>query len=414
MYMNIKEKLQSSRAKFIRLKHIKLLLQVIVLCFVNGELLCAQNQNTKDSPNRKEENNEKEYISFRDRWSFRTNAFDWLLLTPNVGVEFDLGRTIYNNSTLLLNVKGNWKTSQTHKSPLLYNLVDARLEYRNYWRTRIRNQADTMSFKDKLFSRERKKPRTWRAYYLGGYAEADRYTVKLGKTGIQGTSYGVGISAGFGIPLYTFKHGFLDFEFGGNVGFVMAAYDKFSYDRASDSYPVTETKSLHFVPFPVIHDVQVAFVYRFASIKGKYGRRNEKKIEARQAREKEKRDKIEAEKHAKDSINAVRKLEKEAQKLESEKAKAIKESSKKEDRKAVGKKKEKEPETQNVKAESTRKSVIKEGEKEKSEVSVKKEHKERQKKGMKEKKVQVKQKKEEKSKQNKKNNSGAESESTHQ
>lgn len=322
MYMNVERKIQSCRVEFVRLKHIKLLLLVIILCLVNGELLCAQNQNTKNSQNKKKENNEKENISFRDRWSFRTNALDWLLLAPNVGVEFDLSSSVYNRSTLLLNIKGNWKTTQTYKSPLLYNFLDLRSEYRYYWRTRKRAAQllnEPMTVREKLFSRSRLNPRSWRAYYLGGYVDANRYTIKLARKGLQGTSVGIGISTGFGIPLYSFKHGFLDFELGGSIGFVMAEYDVFTYDRASNCYPVEKTKLLHFVPFPVINDLRVAFVYRFASIKDKYNKINYKKIEAKQERER-----------LRDSVNVARKLEKEAQKMLVEKDKELKLQKKKE------------------------------------------------------------------------------------
>lgn len=45
-------------------------------------------------------------VDFKDRWSFRTNAVDWLLTVPNVAVEFDLSNSVYNKWTLGL--EGKW------------------------------------------------------------------------------------------------------------------------------------------------------------------------------------------------------------------------------------------------------------------------------------------------------------------
>ena len=39
-------------------------------------------------------------VDFKDRWSFRTNAVDWLLTVPNVAVEFDVSNSVYNKWTL--------------------------------------------------------------------------------------------------------------------------------------------------------------------------------------------------------------------------------------------------------------------------------------------------------------------------
>ena len=42
----------------------------------------------------KKDDAKAELISFKDRWGIKTNAVDWLLTVPNIGVEFDLGNTI--------------------------------------------------------------------------------------------------------------------------------------------------------------------------------------------------------------------------------------------------------------------------------------------------------------------------------
>lgn len=47
----------------------------------------------------KKDDAKAELISFKDRWGIKTNAVDWLLTIPNIGVEFDLGNTIRNKRT---------------------------------------------------------------------------------------------------------------------------------------------------------------------------------------------------------------------------------------------------------------------------------------------------------------------------
>ena len=54
-------------------------------------------------------------LSTKERLSWRTNAVDWLLLVPNVGVEYDIGRYNWNRWTVGLNIRGNWQSSHTFK-----------------------------------------------------------------------------------------------------------------------------------------------------------------------------------------------------------------------------------------------------------------------------------------------------------
>ncbi|MGN0037406.1 MAG: DUF3575 domain-containing protein [Bacteroidaceae bacterium] len=245
-------------------------------------------------------------LRFADRWGFRTNAVDWLLLMPNVGVDFDLSPSIYNNSVLSLNVRGNWRTSSTYKPARFFNALDGRMEYRHYWRTQLGSKNDTVSFLQKLFSKKRENPRYWRAYYLGGYVDANRYSFRLGEhVSYQGHSYGAGIMAGFGIPLYTFSHGYVDVELGAAVGVALAETDKFDYNRSGDCYVVSEHKAMHIVPYPIVHDLHVSFIYRFKSVKEKYGKVNEARIERKQAKAQQKQARRDSIQHARDSVKAL-------------------------------------------------------------------------------------------------------------
>ena len=222
---------------------------------------------------------EDESLTFKERWGFKTNAVDWLLTVPNLGVEFDLGNSVRTKRTLSANVKWNWETSQKYNPSLILNLFDGRIEWRQYFRTRQRNAlalAENPSLWDKLnfnvFTTKRKNPRTWRAYYWGVYANAASYSFKISKRGIQGKAVGAGISLGFTAPLYGYRQNYIDLEMGGSFGLLYTRYDIFEYDAESDCYPriADKCKGGHLFPFPVITDLRIAFVYRFVSVKDKY------------------------------------------------------------------------------------------------------------------------------------------------
>ena len=219
-------------------------------------------------------------IPFKSRWAIKTNAVDWLAMLPNATVEFDLSKSVYNRLTLNLGVKWNWETRQNYKPAIVYNIFDVRTELRYYYRTQLRNVNNEASgkrgvfrkLKEDVFSKQKSHPRFWRAYYVGGYLGTSDYTLKLGKRGIQGKAYGLGISAGFAIPLYGYGEKAIDLELGGSLGVQYTKFDTFEHDPESNCYPriPEKSKDWHFTPFPVLSDVRVAFVYRFSSVKNKY------------------------------------------------------------------------------------------------------------------------------------------------
>lgn len=256
-------------------EHYFFLSKIIVACFL---LSTTMNEAYAQPENGRKEDAKAANLSFKDRWGFKTNAIDWLLTVPNVGVEFDLGNTIRNKHTIGANLKWNWNTSQKYKPSIVFNLFDARIEWRQYFRTRRRYTNTTMKngfmkyLNDNIFTTKRKNPRDWRAYYWGIYANAASYNFKLGKQGIQGNSYGAGVSLGYTAPLYGYRNNYVDLEIGGSVGLAYAKYDVYEHDAESDCYPriADKCKGGHLVPFPLITDLRVAFVYRFVSVKDKY------------------------------------------------------------------------------------------------------------------------------------------------
>lgn len=251
-------------------------------------------------------------VAFKDRWSFKTNSVGWLMTIPNVAVEFDITNSVYNKLTLSLEGKYNGYTSHNYLPYMVMNYWEVKPEFRKYWRTEFRgNTGSEPTLKEKLFSKKRTNPRYWRAYYLGGYLNAGGYDLKFSENGIQGKYIGAGVSAGYSIPLYSYKNGNIDLELGGSLGLMMTRNNKFALDRENNAYiPTSDVRNWHVVPFPVVSDLRVAFVFRFKSIKDKYKRSDDAKIQARQAARMEKKrikDSIRVAKHIEDSLQDMRK-----------------------------------------------------------------------------------------------------------
>ena len=260
-------------------KHYFFLSRKLVVCF----LISITLNNTYAQVQRgKKDDAKAELISFKDRWGIKTNAVDWLLTVPNIGVEFDLGNTIRNKRTIGANIKWNWNTSQKY----------------------------TPSLKETVFTTQRKNPRQERAYYWGVYVNAASYNFKIGKEGKQGNAYGAGISVGYTAPLYGYRNNYIDLELGGSAGLLYTSYDVYTHDAESDCYPriAEKCKSGHIVPFPLITDLRVAFVYRFMSAGSKYKESVYRRVQIRDFARQALNEKINKMRERIDSINnAVRK-----------------------------------------------------------------------------------------------------------
>lgn len=210
-------------------------------------------------------------VSFIDRLAVRTNAFDWMLTVPNIGLEFDLTDSEFNSMTIGLSAKYNWNTAHTYSPPLLFNLMDIRPEFRYYYRTRTPVRGDNTGWTLEKFLKDRKNPKFWRASYVGAYLNYGSYAFKFGKKGMQGDAVGLGASAGYSIPMYEYRNGAVDVELGFSVGIQAATRDMFMHNPNGYFYTKVEegSKGIHLTPFPVVSDVRVAFVWRHKSIKDK-------------------------------------------------------------------------------------------------------------------------------------------------
>ena len=216
-------------------------------------------------------------VPFRDRVAVHTNTTDWLLLTPNIGVEYSFIQNDFNKVSFLLHGKYNPNSSIRFNPNYIYNIAGVRAEVRWYYRTRkISENERSLNSMDNWWKRAltrpysffaKENPRRHRAYYVGPYISFDKYTIKLGDTGYQGHAYGFGITAGYSVPLYKYRNGHaIDFEIGASVGVAMSEHDKFELDSDGMCYAFSGHKNMHVVPFPVVSDVHVAFVYRLKSI----------------------------------------------------------------------------------------------------------------------------------------------------
>ena len=208
-------------------------------------------------------------LTFAERISLRTNAVDWTLLTPNLGVEFDVKSTNWNRWAVGLTLKTKWNTPATFKNRVFYNITEVRADFRNYWRTRqINNKVPAHTgFIDRLFSCRRrvvKHPKT--TYYRGAYMAFSDFSIKFGREGHQGKALSAGITYGIIKPLYAFRTGnTLDLDLGFDAGFVAVNSEKFIYNRADNCYTRTKQGSWKVVPFPMPTAARVGFVYRFGS-----------------------------------------------------------------------------------------------------------------------------------------------------
>ena len=228
---------------------------------------------------------------FLDRFAFKTNALEWLITIPNFGVEFDLLDSEYNNMTVGLTAKYNWNTTHKFDSwsqefnpgpPVVFNILDIRPEFRYYYRTvkaSSKKKNANNKFDIERFLKEKKNARPWRAHYVGAYVNYGNYALKFGQRGYQGDVFGLGASAGYALPMYEYKRGFIDVELGFSVGLQMAVKDVFVHNPDGFVYMkvTSESKGLHLTPFPVVSEMRVAFAWRSKSIKDKVKEDRDKK-----------------------------------------------------------------------------------------------------------------------------------------
>ncbi len=235
---------------------------IIIICtlFMRASVHAQINHEILDKP---------DTLSMLERLSVSTNVLEWSTLQPNISLEYDLRGVTWNRWSIGLKIKASRQTSHTFVPAQVFSVQEARGELRHYWRTRKTSEYYPKNKKiyKKLFSCRRdtlKHPNT--TYYRGIYGSASKYSVLLGKTGIQGKAVGVGFLYGIVKPLYQFPNGnALDLDLGISGGFYVMSYYKFQHDRDNNRYVKTGSHGKHFVPFPMLNEARLALVYRFTN-----------------------------------------------------------------------------------------------------------------------------------------------------
>ena len=292
-----------------------------------------------------------------DRWSFKTNAIDWLLTIPNAGVEFDLSPSPYNRTTIGVSGRYNWNTWHKYNPPTVFNIWEVKPEFRYYWRTRSKGPRSGRTAISAWV--ERDDPKDWRAYWLGFYASYGGFGMKFTDLGWQGQQAGAGFTFGYAMPMYDWgSKGSIDIELGMSLGCMFSDYENFIHNADAGTYSYVDGSHVdwHVLPFPVVSELRLAFVYRTKSMKDRYSKIDQSKIRERQDREYQEQLEKEAEAEAKaaeekakaEAKAAKEKAREEWENMTPEERKAAKKSEKAEKKqkdKATKQNKKEEPET---------------------------------------------------------------------
>lgn len=240
----------------------------------------------------------EEDVSFKDRIAIRTNVVDWALTVPNIAFDYDIVSTPYDKKSIGLGLRYNWNASHHRlngddwlsRAPgMVFNLFDARVDYRFYWRQQPfdnrsdaygdweREWIDNAKGFGKLRARANcfraaESPKTHLSFFVGPYLSVSTFSFKLNADAIgrQGFAVGAGLTGGVALPLYGYQNGSaLDLEFGGSLGLHFSSFDFYGLDIENEEFQSAVNKNGKghrnmFIPFP--SELRVSLVYRFRSI----------------------------------------------------------------------------------------------------------------------------------------------------
>lgn len=244
-------------------------------------------------------------LSLKNRWAFRTNAIDWIAMLPNVAVEFDLSKRLFNNWTVAISAKGNWTTPSIFPNNYFYDLTTVRLEFKRYNRTTLSNLDK--DWWQRIFTWKKKNPTGDRVWFLGPYVDLSKYNMKFSDTGHRGKAIGAGLTFGFGRSLYKYKHGALDLELSASLGAVYTQFDTYTLSERTNNYEYIDRSVNKILPYPVISDIRLGFVYRFSTVNGKYIERStiRERYKAIKTKNNNRRDSIRQERRAKEIEDSI-------------------------------------------------------------------------------------------------------------
>lgn len=206
-------------------------------------------------------------VPFKDRLAFSTNAINWVAMLPNIRAEITLTNPEFKPA-YTLSVQAQWNGSTAVKADrdYQYRFNDYRVELRRY------SRPSTVLPVSDGENRKQRTPKFWRAYYVGLYAEYGKYNV-IFKSGVAGSLVSAGLSGGWQIPLYAGRNGGgVDLDLGLSVGAAALKFDKYHLenDRMVRNTAYTKYKDYKILPYPVVSEIRVGFVYRFNSVRNQF------------------------------------------------------------------------------------------------------------------------------------------------
>lgn len=150
--------------------------------------------------------------------ALKTNLLAWAALTPNLGVEFYLGRD-YTINHCSINLEANYTRFSFKGGARTYRFWTISPEFRYYFT------------EDNSFT----------GHYLGLYVNVGEYSLMLSKKqkGKQGDYMGIGLSYGWIKPIS--KH--FDLELGLAVGWINTKFDKFGWYDPCYPYQASDHKN---------------------------------------------------------------------------------------------------------------------------------------------------------------------------
>lgn len=237
-------------------------------------VLCAQYIYAQWTPTEKR----LDTLSVTDRLSVRTNGTDWLIMVPNVGVEFDLGKLNYNRLTAALNMRWKWGTGHTFVPKAVYNVFEVKGEVRSYWRTRkLTDEKGAFPphkhIWDKLMSLRRSEPKhPVTTFYRGVWLSYATYSFDfeaIRKYGRQGSAVMGGILYGIQRPLYRYQNGrSIDLDLGVSLGVALVKYDTYKRDVDNNRYRKVSKNPIGWKVLPVVNELRAGLVYRLGKTQG--------------------------------------------------------------------------------------------------------------------------------------------------
>lgn len=172
-----------------------------------------------------------------------------------------------------MDVKYNWDTWQNADSWFVFNMFDLRPEVRRYFRTTEIDKKKHPDGKAPWYSNQKAKPRKWRAYYVGVYADYTLYSIKPAELGRQGWAVGIGLSGGYEIPLYAYKNGAVDLDLGLSAGLLYHSDRAYVLTSESAGYETSDAPQV-FPVLPMLTEVRAVFSWRHKSISQKFMEEN--------------------------------------------------------------------------------------------------------------------------------------------